>query len=168
MLPGPPPSSPDLSRGRAPDADFIPEAERTPALTVHLSPLLGLVLPGLGNVLGPLAAWLAYRDRSRLLDAQGKEALNFQLSVWLYSFLTGLLFFALFSLGLIGGAVGAASGAPDLGAFALFGSLTAFFAVVLPVSLVLWAFPLVVMLLAVIRVNQGRAYHYPLSIRFLR
>lgn len=166
MLPGP--SSPDLHPARAPDADFIPEAERTPALTVHLSPLLGLVLPGLGNVLGPLAAWLAYRDRSRLLDAQGKEALNFQLSVWLYSFLVGLLFFGLFSLGVIGGAVGAASGSPDLGAFALFGSLTAFFVVFLPVSLVLWAFPLVVMLLAVIRVNQGRAYHYPLSIRFLR
>lgn len=153
--------------GQALDA-LIPEPERTPALLMHLSPLLGLVLPALGNVLGPLAAWLAYRDRSRVLDAQGKEALNFQLSVWLYSFLTGLLFFALFSLGLLGGAFGAAAGGPDLGALAIFGSLAAFFAFFIPVSLVLWAFPLVVMLLAVIRVNQGRAYRYPLSIRFIR
>ncbi len=147
---------------------LIPEPERTPALLMHLSPLLGLVLPALGNVLGPLVAWLAYRDRSRVLDAQGKEALNFQLSVWLYSFVTGLLFFALFSLGLLGGAFGAAAGSPDLGAFAIFGSLAAFFAFFIPVSLVLWAFPLVVMLLAVLRVNQGRTYRYPLSIRWLR
>jgi uncharacterized Tic20 family protein len=146
----------------------IPEPERTPTLLIHLSPLLGLVLPGVGNVLGPLAAWLGLRDRAPVLDAQGKEALNFQLSVWLYSLLVGLLFFALFSLGLIGGAVGAAAGSPDLGAFALFGSLAAFFAVLIPVSLVLWAFPLVVMLLAVIRVNQGQAYRYPLSLRFIR
>lgn len=150
------------------DPDFIPEAERTPALVIHLSPLLGLVLPALGNVLGPLAAWLAFRDRAPVLDRQGKEALNFQLSVWLYSFLVGLLFFALFSLGLIGGAVGAAAGSGSLGAFAFFGSLAAFFAFFIPATIVLWAFPLVVMLLAVLRVNQGRAYRYPLSIRFIR
>ena len=99
---------------------LIPEPDRTPALIIHLSPLLGLVLPALGNVLGPLAAWLAYRDRAPVLDQQGKEALNFQLSVWLYAFLTGLLFLALFSLGLLGGVFGAAAGSPHLGALALF------------------------------------------------
>lgn len=147
---------------------LIPEPERTPALLIHLSPLLGIVVPGLGNVLGSVAAWLAYRDRSPVLDDQGKEALNFQLSVWLYSLVIGLLFFVLFSLGLLGGLFGAAAGSPDMGAFAVFGSLAAFFAFFLPVSLVLWAFPLVVMLLAVLRVNQGQTYRYPLSIRFLR
>ncbi|WP_019587018.1 DUF4870 domain-containing protein [Deinococcus apachensis] len=166
-------SLPEPPRAESPpgwslDPGLIPEPERTPALLIHLSPLLGLVLPALGNVLGPLAAWLAYRDRSRVLDGQGKEALNFQLSVWLYSFLVGLLFFALFSLGLLGGLFGAASGSSELGALAIFGSLAAFFAFFIPVSLVLWAFPLVVMLLAVIRVNQGQAYRYPLSIRWIR
>ncbi|MPY67327.1 DUF4870 domain-containing protein [Deinococcus sp. SDU3-2] len=150
------------------DPTVIPEPERTPALLLHLSPLLGLVLPGVGNVLGPLAAWLGYRDRSAVLDAQGKEVVNFQISVWLYSLLAGLLFFGLFSLGLIGGAAGAAAGSPDVGAFALFGSLAAFFAFFIPASLVLWAFPLVVMLLAVIRVNQGRTYRYPLTLRLIR
>ncbi|MBI0444727.1 DUF4870 domain-containing protein [Deinococcus sp. DB0503] len=148
--------------------DLIPEPDRTPALIIHLSPLLGLVLPALGNVLGPLAAWLAYRDRAPVLDQQGKEALNFQLSVWLYAFLTGLLFLALFSLGLLGGVFGAAAGSPHLGALALFGSLAAFFAFFIPASLVLWALPLVVMLLAVLRVSQGQAYRYPLRIRFIR
>ncbi|ABF46264.1 MULTISPECIES: DUF4870 domain-containing protein [Deinococcus] len=147
---------------------LIPEPDRTPALIIHLSPLLGLVLPALGNVLGPLAAWLAYRDRAPVLDQQGKEALNFQLSVWLYAFLTGLLFLALFSLGLLGGVFGAAAGSPHLGALALFGSLAAFFAFFIPASLVLWALPLVVMLLAVLRVSQGQAYRYPLRIRFIR
>ena len=103
-----------------------------------------------------------------MLDQQGKEALNFQLSVWLYAFLTGLLFLALFSLGLLGGVFGAAAGSPHLGALALFGSLAAFFAFFIPASLVLWALPLVVMLLAVLRVSQGQAYRYPLRIRFIR
>ncbi|WP_034386816.1 DUF4870 domain-containing protein [Deinococcus sp. YIM 77859] len=160
-----PPVSPPVP---GPDPTLIPEAQRTPALILHLSPLLGLVLPALGNVLGPLAAWLAYRDRAPVLDQQGKEALNFQLSVWLYSLLTGLLFFALFSLGFLGGAFGAAAGSPSLGALAIFGSLAAFFAFFIPASLVLWLFPLVVMLLAVVRVSQGQTYRYPLSIRFLR
>lgn len=164
----PDPRSPASAPTRRGDPGVIPEPERTPALLIHLSPLLGLVLPGVGNVLGPLAAWLGYRDRAPVLDAQGKEVVNFQISVWLYSLLAGLLFFGLFNLGLIGGAAGAAVGSPDLGAFALFGSLAAFFAFFIPASLVLWAFPLVVMLLAVIRVNQGRTYRYPLSIRWIR
>lgn len=161
-------SFPDRTPAPGASAGFIPEAGRTPALVIHLSPLLGLVLPALGNVLGPLAAWLVWRDRAPVLDQQGKEALNFQLSVWIYSLLAGGLFFGLFSLGLIGGFVGAAAGSSGLGALALFGSLAAFFAFFIPAALVLWAFPLVVMLLAVVQVSQGRAYRYPLSIRFVR
>ncbi|MFC4639685.1 DUF4870 domain-containing protein [Deinococcus hohokamensis] len=146
----------------------IPELERTPAIVTHLSPLLGFVLPGIGALLGPVAAWLYYRDRSPMLDEQGKEAVNFQISVWLYSAVLTVVAFALFSLGLLGGAVGGASGHPEAGAAAVFGALAGFFLVFLPVLLVLGLLPLILMLVAVVQVSAGRPYHYPLTLRLLR
>ncbi len=44
------------------------------AIGAHLGPLL------LGFV-APLVVWLVYKDRSPWLDRQGKEALNFQLTL---------------------------------------------------------------------------------------
>ncbi|MBZ9752431.1 DUF4870 domain-containing protein [Deinococcus sp. HMF7620] len=146
---------------------LLPEAERTPAILTHLSPLAGLLLPTLGNILGPLIAWLALRDRSRALDEQGKEALNFQLSVWLYGLVLGVLAFVLFSLGLIGGAVGAVT-RPELAGLAVLGTFSTFFLFYLPVMVVLGLIPFVFMIVAVVRVSAGQPYHYPLTIRFLR
>jgi len=54
--------------------------ERNWAVACHLSALAGLMFP-LGSVLGPLVVWLLGRDRSAFVDAQGKEALNFQLTM---------------------------------------------------------------------------------------
>lgn len=146
----------------------IPEADRTPAVLVHLSPLAGFVLPTLGNVLGPLVAWLALRDRSPALNQQGKEALNFQLSMWVYGVVIGVLAFILFSLGIIGGALGTAAGVQDLGAFAFLGTFAAFFVFLVPLLLLLSLIPFIFMIVAVVRVSAGQPYHYPLSIRFIR
>lgn len=49
-------------------------------MLAHLSALLGLVIP-LGSVLGPLVVWLVKREQSSLIDDQGKEALNFNITV---------------------------------------------------------------------------------------
>ncbi|UBV41957.1 DUF4870 domain-containing protein [Deinococcus taeanensis] len=146
----------------------IPEPDRTSAIITHLSPLAGFLIPTLGNLLGPLVAWLAFRDRSRALDDQGKEALNFQLSFWLYGLIVGVVAFVLFSLGLLGGAVGAAAGAPDVGAFAFLGSFASFFLFFLPVMLLLGLVPFIFMIVAVVRVSAGETYRYPLTIRFLK
>ncbi|MFD2609306.1 DUF4870 domain-containing protein [Deinococcus taklimakanensis] len=143
----------------------LAEADRTPALVIHLSPLLGFVLPPIGALLGPIGAWLLYRDRSAALDEQGKEAVNFQLSVWLYHLVAGAAAFFLFSLGLFGTAV---TGGADGGAFAVLGGLGAFFGFYLPVLALLSLVPFIFMLLAVLRVSGGQRYRYPLTIRFLR
>ncbi len=50
----------------------------------HLSALAGLVIP-FGNVIGPLVIWLVQRDKSPFIDDQGKEAINFQLSLLIYT-----------------------------------------------------------------------------------
>ena len=57
------------------------ENERTWGMLAHLSALVGLVLPLIGIVLGPLAVWLARRDDSPFVTAHAREALNFNITV---------------------------------------------------------------------------------------
>lgn len=163
----PPPPSPSRLPPTPLSPDGLSAEERTAATLIHLSPLAGLLLPSLGHLLGPLVAWLAYRERSAALDAQGKEVLNFQLTLTLISFVLGTLLFVLMALGMLGGVAGA-SLSPDLGVFALFGSLAAFFALFIPLALLLSLIPLVFMVIGVSRAGQGRLYRYPLTWRFLR
>lgn len=57
------------------------ESERTWGMLAHLSALVGLVLPMIGIVLGPLAVWLTRRDDSAFVAEHAKEALNFNITV---------------------------------------------------------------------------------------
>jgi uncharacterized Tic20 family protein len=57
----------------------------------HLSALAGGLVPGLGHLLGPLIVWLAKKDEIPQVDIEGKEALNFQITMSLYMLISGLL-----------------------------------------------------------------------------
>jgi uncharacterized Tic20 family protein len=70
---------------------------RTWTILCHGSALLGVFFHFPGHVLGPLIVWLAKRDDSPEIDAHGKEALNFQLSMLIYTVVA-----AMFCLVLIG------------------------------------------------------------------
>jgi uncharacterized Tic20 family protein len=63
---------------------------RTWKILCHASALLGVFLHFPGHLLGPLIVWLAKRDDSPEIDAHGKEALNFQLSMLLYTVISGV------------------------------------------------------------------------------
>lgn len=52
----------------------------------HLSALVGLLLP-LGLVLGPFLVWVLKKNESDFVNEQGREALNFQLSVLIVAFI---------------------------------------------------------------------------------
>jgi uncharacterized protein len=58
--------------------------EKTWGMLCHLSALLGYFAAGL-TFIGPLVCWLVKKDTSRFVDAQGKESLNFQLCILIYS-----------------------------------------------------------------------------------
>lgn len=68
----------------------ISAEDRKWGMLVHLSAFAGLLIP-LGTLLGPLAVWLLKREQSIFVDDQGKEALNFQLTVIIYSIISSLL-----------------------------------------------------------------------------
>ncbi len=57
----------------------------------HASALLGLFFHFFGHLLGPLIVWLIKRDLSPEIDANGKESLNFQLSMLIYDVVAGIL-----------------------------------------------------------------------------
>jgi uncharacterized Tic20 family protein len=58
---------------------------RTWAAFIHASALLGVVLHFPGHLLGPLILWFIKRDDAPELDAHGKEAVNFQISMLIYN-----------------------------------------------------------------------------------
>lgn len=57
------------------------------AMGCHLAGLCGLIIPSMiGGTLATMGLWLIKRDRSSFINEQGKEALNFQLSLLVYLF----------------------------------------------------------------------------------
>ncbi len=56
----------------------------------HASALLGVFFHFPGHLLGPLIVWAAKRDDSPEIDAHGKEALNFQISMLIYNIVAGV------------------------------------------------------------------------------
>src|SRR5437763_2560570 len=64
---------------------------RTWCVACHLSALAGFVVPAFGHILGPLIVWLIKRGEAAEIDAHGKEALNFQISMLIYSLVAGVL-----------------------------------------------------------------------------
>lgn len=59
------------------------------AMLCHLSALVGFVIP-FGNVIAPLIIWILKKDEFPHVDDQGKEALNFQISITIY-FVIGII-----------------------------------------------------------------------------
>jgi hypothetical protein len=93
------PTPPPLPSAAAPLTNV-----RTWAALCHASALFGVFLHFPGHLLGPLVVWLVKRGDAPEIDAHGKEALNFQISMLIYNIvaavfcliLIGFVFLAIF------------------------------------------------------------------------
>ena len=83
----PPPSEPPMAG--APSAE-----ERQWAMFAHLSALIGLIIP-FGSIVGPLVIWLIKKDTMPFVNDQGKEALNFNITVAIAAIVGWILCFIL-------------------------------------------------------------------------
>jgi uncharacterized protein len=65
------------------------------ALLCHLGGLIGSFITAItfGGAVGALLFWLIGREKSSFIDAHGREALNFQLSLLIYAMATVALCF---------------------------------------------------------------------------
>jgi uncharacterized Tic20 family protein len=79
----------------------LKESERNWAMLCHLSAFAGFFFP-FGGIVGPLICWLSRKDESAWVDENGKAAMNFNLSILLYSVLIIPLCFILIGFVLIG------------------------------------------------------------------
>lgn len=138
----------------------------------HLSSLIWIPLAFFGfappflNLLGPVIIWWLKKDESAFVEAEGKESINFQLSMSLYSIVGFLIFFilgliSLLVVGRLGGVDPESNQRPQL----------------LPGGLELWQngalilfgiFQMAVAIVAAVKANKGELYRYPLTIRFVQ
>jgi len=65
------------------------------ATFTHLSTLSQYCIP-FGNYIFPILIWSTNKDKSELIDHQGKQAINFQLSILLYSLVLAVIAIPIF------------------------------------------------------------------------
>jgi uncharacterized Tic20 family protein len=65
-------------------------SEKNTATFTHLSTLTQYIVP-LGNYIFPILIWTNYKDKSEFVNHHGKQTLNFQLSLLLYSLILALI-----------------------------------------------------------------------------
>jgi uncharacterized protein len=119
--------------------------EQSWAVIAHASSFVGFIFP-LGNVLCTLIVWLAKRGQMPYVDEQGKEALNFNITLLLVaiSVLIAGVFFSYFHKG----------AAPLL------------MMVSLLIILVPWW--LICTIVAMVKVSKGAEFRYPLTLRLVQ
>jgi uncharacterized Tic20 family protein len=80
----------------SPGSKEINKDARMWGMICHLAGLGGLIpiVPIIGSVIGPLIVWQIKKDEFGFVADQGKEALNFQISILMYAIVSGLLCFA--------------------------------------------------------------------------
>lgn len=64
------------------DTGSISKEERTWGMLCHLSVLSGFIIP-FATILAPLVIWLIKKDEMQFVEDQGKESLNFQITMFI-------------------------------------------------------------------------------------
>ena len=82
-------------------SDVPNKDERTWGMLCHLTAFSGFIIP-FGNVLGPLIIWLIKKDEMPFVDDQGKESINFQITILIAFFISFALMFILIGFALMG------------------------------------------------------------------
>jgi uncharacterized protein len=77
-------------------ADPLPtQDEKNLGLIMHVLSLIGF------SLIGPFIVWLVKKDESAFINAQGRELLNFQLSILIYALVCVPLCFVLIGIPLL-------------------------------------------------------------------
>jgi uncharacterized Tic20 family protein len=159
-------------------ATVLTKHERTLSALIHASTFSKYFVP-FGNFIFPLILWIANKEDYNFVDYNGKQALNFQISMLLYSILAGLISVPFF-MGFL----------PDLFSSDFFGfrrlsdlnnvnihissddfKLGRFFWPVGITGLLqaaLVVINVVYTILATLRTNEGEQFQYPFTIKFIK
>ncbi|MUH36090.1 DUF4870 domain-containing protein [Zobellia amurskyensis] len=151
--------------------------ERNLAAIVHASSLSKFFIP-FGNFIIPLVLWSANKKDSALVDYSGKQVLNFQISLLLYSIVLGMisipLFIGFFPDFLNGGLFGFDHLNDYNNLHIDFNETFRFSSWLFPLGVAglahgaLFVVNVVYTILAVIKTNEGQEFSYPITIKFIK
>lgn len=99
----PPPESgaaPPPHSSAATSSSMSEKDARQWAMLTHISALIG-IFTGIGFLLGPLIMWIIKKDESAFVDAHGKEAVNFQITMMIAALISSVLMIVLIGFVLI-------------------------------------------------------------------
>jgi len=150
--------------------------EQNLSAVIHASTFSKYIIP-FGNFILPLLLWISNKEKHKFVDYNGKQALNFQISMCLYSILIGVLCIP-FILGAIPGlfeSSWALDNTYDNYNFHLNSDNFKFGLWFFPVSIIsglawiaLQIINFVYTILATIRAGEGKQVNYPLTINFIK
>ncbi len=81
--------------------ETLSKDERMWGMLCHLTAFSGYLIP-FGSVLGPLIVWMIKKDEMPFVDDQGKESLNFQLTMLIAVIVSIILMFVIIGFLLLG------------------------------------------------------------------
>lgn len=139
------------------------------ATFIHLSTFSRFIIP-FGNFIGPIVLWISNKEKSEFIDTHGKQAINFQISVLLYAIIIGTITIPLFIFKIFQGIdfidfngfqnihfnIGKPSALLYIG-----GALGG-------LAVVGFILELVFIIIASLKARDGKLYHYPLTINFIK
>jgi len=151
---------------------MTPTNEKNTATFLHLSALTQYVFP-FGNYIFPIVIWSSKKNESEFVDYSGKQVLNFQLSIFLYSMILCLIAIPIFIYAIfknipfdkiIGNddflienlTAGNITGLTILGLLAVM------------LFLFLKVIEFILIIYAAVKSSNGEKYKYPLSIPFFK
>lgn len=158
--------------------DTLTKHEKNLSALIHASTFSKFFIP-FGNFILPLVLWTANKKEYEFVDHNGKQALNFQISLLLYSIVLGIISIPFF--------IGFLPDLFDFGNFS-FGNLNNFNNLnihfdtndfrfgrwLIPVGITgllqgaLFVINIVYTILAVIKTNEGQTFRYPITIKFIK
>lgn len=151
--------------------------EKNLSAVIHASTFSKFLIP-FGNFIVPLVLWTANKQDSEFVDYNGKQALNFQLSLLLYSIILGMLTLPFF-LWLLPNVFSFDNFSffnfHDYNTMNLHFNVKNFFRFwIWPIGLAgfvqgaLFVVNLVYTILATLRTNEGKVFKYPITINFIK
>lgn len=136
--------------------------ENTNAFLIHISAFAGYIIP-FGSIIVPLILWQTQKDKSRFLDEQGKEAVNFNISYALYTFILGLSIIPF----AFGSFINHFRHYNDFDFDFVSGDLFGFFGVASIISII-GLIKIALIIIAAIKSKDGENYKYPFTIKFIK
>lgn len=138
---------------------------------IHLSTFAKYFFP-FGNFFAPLIIWSFNKDKE-FIDEHGRQAINFQLSILVYTLVIGLLcipFFLMFATDFVSliDKIEHTVGGISVHNFTNLSGFVILFSIVALLLFGIFIFELYAVISATLHASRGDYYKYPLSIPFLK